>query len=164
MKFKDYITENTMNGRFFISPKGELIGLGDEMSHIDVITSNPKKFGITSKYVKSVYDKYDEMMGLDGRAREEIIETLIKNGWIHLRKRPRDGWIINAWKMTKKIRDLLTDWSTRITKGINGVKELNILCPVTIITIKGNYLKKLTIKKLQQHILQEANEIGRAHV
>ncbi len=154
----NYMNENITNGAFFISPKGKFIGLQQYSSHIDIITSNPKEFGLNIEDIRKTYEKYNERMGVEGRAREEIITNLIKQGWIHVRKRPNKYWNITVWRMTNKIRDLLTDWASKILKGIGGVKELNKFSPVHINTISGIYDKNITIDDVIKKSLYENKE------
>ena len=60
---------------FFISPKGQIVDT--EINHIATIIANPKKFGLTKDYIQTVYDKYNEKVNVEGKAREEIIKNLI---------------------------------------------------------------------------------------
>ena len=98
-------------------------------------------------------------MGQEGKAREEIILDLIKKGWIHLRRRPNKYWIINADRMTKKVRDVISDWSKKILKGIKGVKEVDKYMDVKIMTMNGQYSRNLTIDDIaNKYALQESKD------
>lgn len=154
--------ENISDGAFFISPTGELTGVGNN-KHINIITSNPEKFGLTIEKTRNTYNRYGERMGTEGRAREEIILDLIEKGWIHIRKRPNRYWIINVYKMTKKYRELLSDWANKILKGTKGVKELNRFAPVKILTIDGEYSRDLTVDDMVHFAPQETSKISESN-
>ncbi len=67
-------------------------------THIKAIMSDPEKFGIDEKYIQEVYTVFGEPYGIEGKAREEIIKDVSKNGWIRIRHyaRPNDYWSIQC--------------------------------------------------------------------
>jgi len=156
MGIKKYFIESFGAGdekAMFISPKGEFIA--GSSSHIDMVTDNPKKFGYTIEDIRKIYEKYNERMGIEGKARDEILTNLISNGWIHIRRRPNKYWAVLINKMTKKTQGFLYDWSLKILKGVHGVKELNKNAKVLINSVNGKFRKELTISEIGQHRLQE---------
>ena len=54
-------------------------------NHINVVITNPERFGMTREQIGEVYQRYGEPLGLEGRAREEIVRALISIGWIRIR-------------------------------------------------------------------------------
>ena len=54
--------------------------------HIEILLQNPEQFGYTREYAISVFDKYNEPYGLEGKAREELILGSYKLGWIRVRE------------------------------------------------------------------------------
>lgn len=159
MKVKKYLTEMMGSGEskaFFISPSGELIAASG--SHINMITSNPEKFGFTIEYIREVYAKHGERMGIEGLAREDLIVELIKRGWIHIRRRPNRYWSVMIGKMTSKIQKYLYDFAINIVKGVHGVKETNREARVLIQSVLGNYGKDTQLDLIAQHALQENKE------
>ena len=56
---------------FFISPSGEIIYVGT--THIAQVISNPEKFGMSFEAIKKIYQQNDERIGLEGKARREIL-------------------------------------------------------------------------------------------
>ena len=72
---------------YFISPyAGQIICVPG--SHIYTVIRHPKVFGLNSMYIQNLYRKYNERMGLEARARREILLLLIsEKGWIRLRRR-----------------------------------------------------------------------------
>ena len=74
--------------------------------HIQEIIKTPELYGLTSALAQSVYKKYDEKFGLEGKAREELIKTATLNGWIRVRQYLRpDYWSIqfDIWEARKAI-------------------------------------------------------------
>ncbi len=42
-------------------------------THVGDLIKNPEKFGLTSDEIKDAYNRYDEPMGHEGRARDELL-------------------------------------------------------------------------------------------
>ena len=115
---------------FFISPKGQIIDT--EINHIATITANPKKFGLTKEYIKTIYDKYNEKINQEGKAREEIIKKLIKVGWIRIRKY-KQFWSINVERLSGKVKAELQMWAYSLIQGrIPSYKEQDVYMDVRI--------------------------------
>jgi hypothetical protein len=51
-----------------------------------MVIQNPEKFGLTFDYIKQRFDEYGEKMGQEGKAREEIIMSLLEQGFVRIRK------------------------------------------------------------------------------
>jgi len=159
MKIKQFMDQYALSDSkaFFISPKGEFISSGGG-SHIDMVTDNPKKFGLTPEYIRKTYEKHNEMMGIEGNARDEILIKIINSGWIHIRRRPNKYWAVMIGRMSKKTQGFLYDWAIKILKGVHGIKELNKDAKVKINSVTSNYSKDITVKEITQYRLQEAIE------
>jgi hypothetical protein len=63
-------------------------------SHIALVISRPERFGLSAEFVRAVYAKHGERMGLEGKARVEILRWLIDKGFMRLR-RYRHHWKVN---------------------------------------------------------------------
>jgi hypothetical protein len=92
--------EWAMSGRvllgsaYFIHPyRGQVIYVPH--SHISLVISNPEKFHLNFDYIKAIYEKYDERIGLEGKARREILIHLINQGFIRIRKY-KNQWKVNV--------------------------------------------------------------------
>jgi len=105
---------------YFISPKnGEVIYVPH--SHIALVISKPEKFGLNFEYVKGIYDKYDEKLGIEGRARREIILHLIDQGFIRIRKY-RNHWKINVKNLfADQVAEYLIKWAKEIKRATNDI-------------------------------------------
>jgi len=67
----------------WIDPKGRLHDFGS--THIMAIINYPTKFGVTSQEIVDAYYKYDEKMGIEGRARHDIVRKVVENGFTRIR-------------------------------------------------------------------------------
>jgi len=105
---------------FFISPSGEIIYVGT--THIAQVISNPEKFDMSFEAIEKIYQQYGERIGLEGKARREILIFLINHGWIRLR-RYREYWKVNLNDLNTTNRQYLKKWAKMIMKGDHGFKE-----------------------------------------
>jgi hypothetical protein len=147
MKFNDYIdkhiNEASTKSAYFISPRGELVSTGAGSKHINMILKNPKKFGLTKEFIEDTYEKYDEPFGLEGKARNEILILLIKQGWIRIRLYPNKFWTVNIPRMNKKMKDYLQSWADKMINKFNADKFMMVRIMDT-----GNYGKQMTISDI----------------
>jgi len=125
MKFKEYLKENVIEeggfvAAFFISPKGEIIYTPTK--HIAMIMRHPEKFGLNREFIEHVHNFYNERLGQEGKAREQILLSLIKKGWIRLR-RYRNFWSVNVPIYTSKIKTYLQKWASMLLSGKLEFKE-----------------------------------------
>lgn len=150
MGFRDYIRESVSTYAFWISPKGKITG-GLE-SHIAMVIKAPEKFGITREYIDKKYKEYGEQIGVEGKAREEIIREILKEGFIRIRKYRNDEWVINVHRISKRNKERITKWAEKITeKGIDGVKASRM--DQARITDMGSYNKTLSMEKLAAGVI-----------
>jgi len=97
---------------FSISPTGEILSVE---RHIQLIIENPDIFGYTKQEILDLYNKYHEDLGQEGKAREEIINQVIKKGWIRVRKYDRpEYWSINVYFLTKDVVKRLENLAKQI--------------------------------------------------
>lgn len=115
---------------YFISPKGEIIYCG--VKHITKILQDPKKFGMDQAMIEYLHDFYNERIGQEGKAREQILISLINQGWIRIRKYGDKFWTVNVNKITRKVKQYLSKWAKEMLKGRDGIKEYDPQIPVKI--------------------------------
>lgn len=139
----------SLSAAFFISPLGELIVVKD--THIKTVLRNPGRFGLTRGEIVSVHQQHGERLGMEGKARREILSRLIAEGWIRIRRYP-DYWSVNVDKMTPETNALLTDWAQKVLGGIDGFKELDRHMPVKITGC--GYQWELTVEELADAALK----------
>jgi hypothetical protein len=152
-----YLNEISKTIAYWISPRGEVVEVNT--NHIDVIIKNPEKFGYKRDQIQAIYDKYDEPLGKEGEAREEIILALVKKGYIRIRKYGNQGYTLNIGRMTKKVKDILFDWASKlISTGIKGMKEKDVYSDVRISSFTDSYTKRLSLQDVANDKLYEGTE------
>lgn len=81
------------------------------MKHINYIIKYPKVFNLTKEEIIDTYKKYNEKIGQEGKAREELIRLVATLGWIRIRHYYRpDYWSVqfDSWSRRKKaVRNLI---------------------------------------------------------
>jgi len=139
MRLKEYINEGSNSTAFFISPYGKLVETGAR-KHINMVIDYPEKFGLTKEYINDIYQKYGEKMGIEGKARNDILTLLIKQGWIRIRLYPNKFWTVNVPRMNRKVKDYLHDWASKMIDKFSADKFM----PVRIMDT-AKYNKQMTI-------------------
>lgn len=116
----------------FISPVGEIVQV--HQSHINTVILDPPMFGITTQRIESIYAKYNESLGIEGSAREEILCELIMRGWIRLRRyiKPREQWSVTVNDLDNRTRLRLHHWAGKMLAGGLGFTEDDPHKPVVI--------------------------------
>ena len=79
---------------YWITPEGEILDFGLQ-THIGFIIKQPEIFNMTKQEIVSTYHRYDELPGIEGKARHEIILKLITRGFIRIRLY-QSHWSISA--------------------------------------------------------------------
>lgn len=85
--------------------KGSQIYQLGAQKHIDFILKNLDKFNITREEIEEVHEKHNEKIGQEGKAREEIIRKVAKDGWIRIRYyavRGNEYWSIQCDKFARR--------------------------------------------------------------
>lgn len=121
--------KNKMDSAYWINPRGKVLDIGMG-THIDQIIKSPKAFGLTDKYINDLYSKFNEPVSLEGKAREQIMQEVIKDGFIRIRLLKNQFWIVNADKWTKKVKKALSVWAGE-AKTVRGAGKF---MPVKIVT------------------------------
>ncbi len=88
-----------LGNAYFIHPHGGQV-IYVPHSHIALVISNPEKFWLNLDYIKKIYEKHGEKIGLEGRARREILLGLIDKGFIRIRKY-KNHWKVNIKNLYK---------------------------------------------------------------
>ena len=107
---------------YWISPSGQI--MSNFYIHIEAVIKNPQLFGLTLDKIKEAYNKYNEPLGFEGKARVEIMETLIRNGWIRIRYYPRnDSYSVELNKLSSENSKYLHTWANGLLKAGNGKRK-----------------------------------------
>jgi hypothetical protein len=110
---------------YWISPIGRILPIEGEGKHIDFVIESPETFKYTDEKIKSIYDKYGEDYGFEGKAREEIMLNLFKRGWIRIRHYKRnDFYSVNVKDFVDGRYEYIYDWANEMVK--NGQKYSDV--------------------------------------
>ena len=111
--------------------------------HINDIIKHPKKFGETKESVEKEYQKYNEPIGLEGKARDIIIQRVLKRGFGRIRFDMRSQkWSIQIWKLSPKYNDRIFEFAMDASKLRNVSKESNVFIHI----LDNNRMIKTTLK------------------
>ena len=101
-------------------------------NHIGYIIKNPKLFGLTKEEIVNTYKSFNEPLGLEGDAREEIIKGIAKDGWIRIRYYSGHGgeyWSIQCDNYRRREKAIFDFIDYAIDKNIMAFHD-----PVSIIS------------------------------
>lgn len=108
-----------LNG-FWISPAGEIFPVD---WHLDEIVRNPIRFGFTNEQIKEIFIKneeeemYQSDRITDCLAGIEIIEQVLKNGWIYIFYHEKiDRYTIELNNFTDIIKEYIQNWASELIK------------------------------------------------
>ena len=147
---------HSFTAAYFITPDGKIISTNGR-SHISLIIASPQNFGFTKTQVVDLYKKYNEKLGVEGNAREELIRILFDKGWMRIRRYPNDCWSVQVKKLTKRSKDYLYRFAKSILKGFEGFKELDKFMPMKIDTDHGT--KNYTVEQVKNDVLYTNEEL-----
>jgi len=101
---------------YWICPFGKILPV--RTTHIAEVCKNPKSFGLDKKYVKSIYFKFREHWGLEGKARDELMREIIGNGWIRCRYVSYDDFFtIEAVELSDTNKGYLWAWAVGLMES-----------------------------------------------
>jgi hypothetical protein len=133
---------------YWISPAGKSIGV--KINHIGTVLNNPEIFELTKDFIVKKYKDYGEPIGLEGKARADVMLGLIKKGWMRARYYPKfDRWQLQTYDYGKREQDIVLNWGREALAekyaGINS--DLLIMIIKTQRTIKSSFLQIANGKK-----------------
>lgn len=144
---------------YWIAPSGEIITI--KGTHIDEIIENPNKFFLTRDKIEDVYRLHKEPLGLEGKAREEIMTDIIKRGWLRVRFMPKaDSFTIQLSKLNKKAKENIFTFATKAMAGIGGDKY-NKYVDVKVIDLTGNPLATMNLDQLSKDELYKHSKTAK---
>ena len=74
---------------YWIFPESSIL---DVSSHHMAVIRSPEEFGETTQTIHDTYERYGERLGLEGKARSEILTRVIQRGFIRIREN-RNVWM-----------------------------------------------------------------------
>ena len=136
----------TYSNAYWLFPNGEIRELGTE-SHISLVTKNPEDFGLSRKEIEACYQKHNEKLWTEKKAREEIIFQLLDKGFIRIRLYPNKYWSISAKDWGEDTKRLLVKWA-ETAKAIKIVGQyMNVVIATYDRTIRDYTVDDLCLGK-----------------
>lgn len=97
LKIDDRFSEGCPEGASAFWLKGSMLyPIGE--THISAVLDDPGLFGRELEELVKIFRRHNEKIGLEARARREIILDLVSEGWIRIRhyERPQNYWTIQC--------------------------------------------------------------------
>ena len=112
---------------YWISPKGELLPVYS--LHIHEVIKDPVRFGLKLEDIEKVFQRFDEPLGHEGFARDEIMAGLLKSGWIRLRYQRRNVcWTVQTFRFDKATLGNLKSWTRKNARsGVSPHCDVRLL-------------------------------------
>ena len=148
---------------FWINPKGQVYNV--RMTHISDVISYPKKFGMSLGDIKKIYDKHDEPLRKEGKAREEILLKLFQDGYIRIRKYKNLGYTVNVKRLAGKAKKHIYKWADKLlSSGIGDVVDYTTTR--VLFDTDNKIIKPTTLGDIQKDIsvMESKYEIEICHV
>lgn len=143
--YRQFITElNKIDKAMWIDKRGNIIDLGTGF-HIRDIVKNPTRYDLSSDEIEKIYNKHAEEVGIEGKARREIITKLISKGWIHVKfvMSRQAAWSITLQRLDNRTKDKLFTWAND-----KAVKSIDRYADVVIVELKNNKTQRFSLDKI----------------
>jgi len=156
-KLKGHVIKGTLG--LFIGPDGHCFPV--EQSHINSVILDPSRFGLNIRQIEAAYTKHNEPVGVEGRAREQILNEIIHRGWIRLRRyvRPQEEWSITVSELDDRTRTFLQGWAGAILAGTLGYREDDPFKPVEITALSSREVQSHTVEALARGCCLSSNQL-----
>ena len=148
-----------MSDAYFIHPSGKIMPV-EYGKHINEILRKPEQFGYTREQVFDIHKKHNERPGIEGKAREEILNNLINNGWGHARVY-RNFVAVNIKDASPKSINSVTDLAKELEKNPNigkytpariySLKQNKIIANTEVGKIANNELYRSIEEEITKH-------------
>ena len=127
---------------YWITPDNIIldIGLG---THIDMVIKHPELFDLPKEDIVSIYQHYNELLGVEGEARYKIIMKLLARGFIRIRLYPNKYWSISANNWDSRTKEVLSQWAEIAKEIKNADIYMN-----TVISTPHQVIKDYTVESL----------------
>ncbi|NTV13135.1 MAG: hypothetical protein HGA96_04270 [Desulfobulbaceae bacterium] len=101
---------------YWLHPGGEVQTV--RLTHIAAVIDAPEKFGETPASLKQEYERFQERMPHEGKAREVIMARILDRGYIRIRER-RNGWVVQLRELTPSCVKALCDWAELVRPTVS---------------------------------------------
>lgn len=145
------------SGAFWVSPQGKVRVVKSGNYHINDVIQNPDVFGWTKEEIDNLYDQHGEKIGQEGDARDNLMTSLLKDGWVRIRIR-KNFYSIQVWDFNPNTFTKLESFvSEAITDGING-QYASAYDEAKINALKSGRMKSLSFDEILKGYLYESEE------
>jgi hypothetical protein len=146
LKDNSYKTPGILRG-IWLTPSGEEIQLLDT-KHINFLILNNRLFKITDDLIFSTYEDYNEKLGWEGRASQELLVHALRKGFIKVRYfgGRHSHWEIELWNLTfPALRQNIINWAlSQLRQSEFSAPH----CPVTLYEHQNKIKNELCLKDL----------------
>jgi hypothetical protein len=102
-------------------------------THITYIIQNPEAFGLSLGMIEKIFEMHGENIGVEGKAREEVIRLVSTNGWVRVRHymTGKDYWSIQCDKIKLRLESIrkFIYWAIYDTSKIKRVNGKDKVIP-----------------------------------
>jgi hypothetical protein len=134
-------------------------------THINFIINHPDDFFLTKDYIKKLYNKYKEKLGVEGKAREEIIRKVSELGWVrvrHYKVKQEEYWSIQYDvynERNKRTIKNFVEWALYESKIMNKNDTLLLLGYKDNSSYSYNFISGGVLNFLSEHKEIETDSI-----
>ena len=126
------------------------------IKHITAVVEQPEKFGLTKGYIEKKYAEYNEPVGLEGRARDDIIRIIVGMGFIRVRLY-RTHWSVTVHELNARTEVALGGWADVAKDNKQAGKYMNVKILELATDAKHNY----TVESIYNEFYDVDNDIVR---
>ncbi|WP_461248094.1 hypothetical protein, partial [Treponema sp. R6D11] len=139
----------------WISPSGDMFGI--PLTHVIAVIDDPDKFGLSMEQIKSVYNKFNEGLGSEGKARDEIVSMLISNGWVRIRYYPGEYFHVELKQLTPPYKEYLSTWASRVIAKNPEKASIGVSICEKVIDINKTTLTLMDVSQLSHNSALKMN-------
>ena len=123
------------------------------IKHITAVVEQPEKFGLTKGYIEKKYAEYDEPVGLEGRARDDIIRIIVGMGFIRVRLY-RTHWSVTVHEINAITEAALGGWADVAKDNKQAGKYMD----VKILELATNAIHDYTVEGIYNEFYDADDE------
>lgn len=116
---------------FWLTPEYVIVPV--IISHIETVMDHPEIFQIPQEHIREVYRKHQEVVRTEGQARQEIIRSLVGQGFIRIRRYMHpEYWSVNLLAINPLAMEMLQEFFWLVCRGKLGWREKDRQVPVIL--------------------------------
>ena len=147
--------KNKLFDAYFISPRPQGRIYPVENTHIQEVIQHSHRYGVSLKAIKDTYRKYDEALGIESFAREELLTKILSRGFVRIRIKNHTvccqvGQSAKKLKYARKIFCFL-----RYLKRIVGANRYRNYALRVYIRQDENWIDEFAMARGEEKLIQE---------